>query len=65
MVDALAVGQIGVGMGGQGEKSLQVVVDDFGGDILGHGLLAQFGDVLQLSRCLSRLNASSMPQRLW
>jgi hypothetical protein len=34
MIDAFMVGQIGVGMGGKRGQGLQVVADDFGGDIL-------------------------------
>ena len=32
VVDAFVVGQIGVGVGGQGDKGLQVVAEDLGGD---------------------------------
>jgi hypothetical protein len=54
MVDALAVCQVGVGMGGQGDEGLQVVADDFGGDVLGHGLLGQSTDVLQIEPVLDQ-----------
>lgn len=40
MVDAFVGGQIGVGFGGQRDQRLQVVADDFGGNILDHGLLS-------------------------
>ncbi len=55
VVDALVVRQIGVGMGGQGDEGLQVVADDFGGHVLGHGLLGQSGDVLQIEPVLESL----------
>ena len=52
MVDALAVGQIGVSVGGRSGQCLQVVADDLGGDILDHGLLGQSGDVLEIETVL-------------
>jgi hypothetical protein len=39
-------------MSGQGDEGLQVVADDFGGDVLRHGLLGQSGDVLQIEPVL-------------
>ena len=52
MVDAPVRGQIGVGVGGQRDQSLQVVADDFGGNILGDGLLGQSCDVFQIEAML-------------
>ena len=39
-------------MGGQGDEGLQVVANDFGGDILDLGLLGQSGDVFQIEPVL-------------
>ena len=55
MVDVPAVGQIGVGTGGQVNKSLPVVADDFGGDILNDPLLDQSEDVFQIEAVLAPL----------
>ena len=52
MIDAFIVRQIGVGMGCQRDQSLQVVADDFGRNILGHGLLGQSGDMLNIKAVL-------------
>ena len=50
MIDAFAVEQSGVGIRGQGDEDLQVVADDFGGDILCYGLLGQSVHMLQIER---------------
>ena len=52
MVDAFFRGQIGGGVGAQGDEGLQIVADDFCGDVLGHGLLGQSGDMLQIEPVL-------------
>jgi hypothetical protein len=52
MIDAFSVRQFGVGMRGQGDEGLQIVADDFCGDVLGHGLLGQPGDMLQIEPVL-------------
>lgn len=44
VVNPFAIWQIGVGMCGQGDECLQVVADDFGGNVLDYGLLGQSGD---------------------
>lgn len=65
MIDAFAVGQSGVGMRGQGDEGLQVVADDFGGDILCHGLLSQSGHMLQVEPVLEPFESLLDAQRLW
>ena len=49
MVNTFAVRQIGVGVGGQGNQGLQVVADDFGGDIMTLIKAVYFVDVNGLS----------------
>lgn len=44
--------KIGVGMCGQGDEGLQAIADDFGGNVLRHGLLGQSADVLQVEPVL-------------
>jgi len=52
MIDALAGEQISIGVSGKRRQGLQVVADDFGGDILDHSLLSQSGDVFQIESVL-------------
>lgn len=55
MVDALFVGQTGIGVGGQRDQGLKVVADDFSRNMLHHRLLTQAGDVFQIEAVLESL----------